>query len=92
MIGFIGAAITVTLNYNHLQQLTIADCPRLVQFHSWTTSVFFVTINNEYYVFTLYCNYARNKSLSLINTMKTYGGLQVWFHCSSPRHWMEVSG
>jgi hypothetical protein len=32
MIGFVGAAITVILNYNHLQQLTIGDCLRLVRF------------------------------------------------------------
>jgi hypothetical protein len=32
MIGFTGTSITVTLNYNHLLQLTIGDGLRLVQF------------------------------------------------------------
>jgi hypothetical protein len=31
---------TMTLNYNHLKQLTIGDCLMLVPFPSWTTSVF----------------------------------------------------
>jgi hypothetical protein len=34
MIGFIGTSITITLNYNHLQQLTINDCLRLAPFLS----------------------------------------------------------
>jgi hypothetical protein len=32
MIGFIGAAIIITLNYNQLQELTINDCLRLAPF------------------------------------------------------------
>jgi hypothetical protein len=32
MIGFTGTAITNTLNYNQLQQLTINDCLRLAPF------------------------------------------------------------
>jgi hypothetical protein len=42
MIGFISASITITLNYNRLQQLAIGDCLRLVP--SWTTSVFSSTV------------------------------------------------
>jgi hypothetical protein len=30
--GFIGTSITITLNYNRLQQLTIGDCLRLAPF------------------------------------------------------------
>jgi hypothetical protein len=32
MIGFIGTSLTITLNYNHLKQITIGDCLRLVPF------------------------------------------------------------
>jgi hypothetical protein len=32
MIGFIGNAITTTLNYSHLEQLTINVCLRLAPF------------------------------------------------------------
>jgi hypothetical protein len=32
MIGFIGTFITITINYNRLQQPTIGDCLRLAQF------------------------------------------------------------
>jgi hypothetical protein len=44
MIGFIGAPVTITLNYKHLQQLTIGDCLTLVPFPSWTMSVFSSTV------------------------------------------------
>jgi hypothetical protein len=36
--------LTITFNYNHLQQLTNGDCLRLVPFPSWTTSVYFSTV------------------------------------------------
>jgi hypothetical protein len=41
MIGFIGTSITIILNYNQLQQLTIGDCPRLVPFlpGPWASSL-----------------------------------------------------
>jgi hypothetical protein len=32
MIGFMGTSVTVTLNYNHLWQLTINDCLRVAPF------------------------------------------------------------
>jgi hypothetical protein len=44
MIEFICAASTITLDYNHLWQLTIGDCLRLLPFPSWTTSVFSDTV------------------------------------------------
>jgi hypothetical protein len=48
MIGFVSAAITITLNYNHLQHFTLGDCLRLVPFPSWTTSVFLSTVADKF--------------------------------------------
>jgi hypothetical protein len=39
MIGFIGTAITITLNYNHITP-HISDCSKTRSIPYWTTSVF----------------------------------------------------
>jgi hypothetical protein len=36
--------LTITVNYNHLTQLIVGDCLRLVPFPSWTASVFPSTV------------------------------------------------
>jgi hypothetical protein len=46
MIGFNNTSITIILNYNQLQQLTISLLPRTPSIPYWTTSVFSSTVTD----------------------------------------------
>jgi hypothetical protein len=77
MIGFIGAAITITLNYSHLSQLTIGDCLRLVPSQVW---FFLVWVWVWVWVWVLYYD-RRSVGQSVLDKAPMWGSRPNFYYC-----------